>query len=35
MPASSGPIQLWDVRLLRAQLAELGLDWELPPLPRR
>jgi WD40 repeat protein/serine/threonine protein kinase len=35
IPASSGPIQLWDMRLLRTQLAELGLDWDLPPLPRQ
>ncbi len=35
IPASSGPIQLWDLRLLRTQLAELGLDCDLPPSPRR
>ncbi|MFO0849863.1 MAG: protein kinase [Gemmataceae bacterium] len=23
----------WDLRLLRAELAELGLDWDEPPLP--
>jgi serine/threonine protein kinase/WD40 repeat protein/Tfp pilus assembly protein PilF len=26
-------IHIWDLRLLRAQLAELGLDWDDPPLP--
>ncbi|HTU21669.1 MAG TPA: protein kinase [Gemmataceae bacterium] len=24
---------LWDLRSLRTQLAELGLDWDMPPLP--
>jgi serine/threonine protein kinase/WD40 repeat protein len=24
-------VQLWDLRLIRQQLAEMGLDWELPP----
>jgi serine/threonine protein kinase/WD40 repeat protein/tetratricopeptide (TPR) repeat protein len=26
-------IHVWDLRLIRAQLAELGLDWDDPPLP--
>jgi len=26
-------IQLWDLRKLRQQLAELGLDWDQPPYP--
>jgi tetratricopeptide (TPR) repeat protein len=26
-------IQVWDLRSLRRQLAELGLDWDLPPYP--
>ena len=29
----SGPIQLWDLRLIRQQLAAMKLDWELPPFP--
>ena len=26
-------IRVWDLRLVRQQLAELGLDWDLPPYP--
>jgi tetratricopeptide (TPR) repeat protein len=26
-------IHVWDLRLIRAQLADLGLDWDDPPLP--
>jgi WD40 repeat protein len=26
-------IHLWDLRLIREQLASLGLDWSAPPLP--
>jgi hypothetical protein len=26
-------IQLWDLRLIRRQLREMGLDWDLPPYP--
>jgi WD40 repeat protein len=26
-------IQLWDLRLIRRQLAAMGLDWKLPPYP--
>jgi WD40 repeat protein len=26
-------IQVWDLRLIRKQLAEMGLDWDGPPLP--
>jgi serine/threonine protein kinase/WD40 repeat protein len=26
-------VQLWDLRRLRAQLAEMKLDWDLPPYP--
>ncbi len=29
----SGPIQLWNLRLIREQLAEMKLDWELPNRP--
>jgi hypothetical protein len=29
----SGVAELWDLRLIRQDLAELGLDWEMPPLP--
>ncbi|HXG09325.1 MAG TPA: tetratricopeptide repeat protein, partial [Gemmataceae bacterium] len=25
--------QVWDLRLIRQQLANIGLDWELPPYP--
>jgi serine/threonine protein kinase/WD40 repeat protein len=26
-------VQLWDLRLLRRQLGDLGLDWDAPPYP--
>ncbi len=26
-------IHLWDLRLIRQEVAELGLDWDLPPYP--
>lgn len=26
-------VQRWDLRVIRSQLAELGLDWNAPPLP--
>jgi WD40 repeat protein len=26
-------LQLWDLRLIRQELAEMGLDWDLPPYP--
>jgi WD40 repeat protein len=26
-------VQLWDLRLIRRQLAVMGLDWDLPPYP--
>jgi serine/threonine protein kinase/WD40 repeat protein/tetratricopeptide (TPR) repeat protein len=28
-----GAIHVWDLRLIRRQLAEMGLDWDLPPYP--
>jgi tetratricopeptide (TPR) repeat protein len=28
-----GVIQVWNLRYLRQQLADLGLDWDLPPYP--
>jgi WD40 repeat protein/tetratricopeptide (TPR) repeat protein len=28
-----GDFQVWDLRLIRSELAELGLDWDLPPYP--
>jgi WD40 repeat protein/tetratricopeptide (TPR) repeat protein len=31
--ASEFRSELWDLRRIRAALAELGLDWESPPLP--
>jgi WD40 repeat protein len=31
----TGPIQLWDLRLIRQQLASMKLDWEMPPYPRK
>jgi hypothetical protein len=31
-PANRG-LHVWDLRALRHQLAELGLDWDLPPFP--
>ena len=30
---TANTIHLWDLRLLRRQLAELGLDYNRPPLP--
>jgi eukaryotic-like serine/threonine-protein kinase len=29
----SGALHIFDVRTIRTQLAELGLDWDAPPLP--
>jgi len=29
----NGTVQLWDLRAIRRQLAEMGLDWDLPPYP--
>jgi serine/threonine protein kinase len=30
----TGPVILvWDLRLIRAQLARMGLDWDVPPIP--
>jgi hypothetical protein len=26
-------VQLWDLRHIRAQLADMHLDWDLPPYP--
>ena len=26
-------VRLWDLRLLRQELAKLNLDWDLPPYP--
>jgi hypothetical protein len=26
-------VQLWDLRLLRQDLAQMNLDWDLPPYP--
>ena len=26
-------IEIWDLRLIRSELAELGLDWPLPAFP--
>jgi serine/threonine protein kinase/WD40 repeat protein/tetratricopeptide (TPR) repeat protein len=28
-----GAFEVWDLRLIRRQLAEMGLDWDLPSLP--
>jgi hypothetical protein len=30
----NGAIHIFDLRALRAELAELDLDWDAPPLPR-
>jgi serine/threonine protein kinase/WD40 repeat protein/tetratricopeptide (TPR) repeat protein len=27
-------VHVWDLRAVRARLAEMGLDWDLPPYPR-
>jgi hypothetical protein len=29
----AGGIRVWDLRLIRAHLAEMGLDWDAPPYP--
>jgi WD40 repeat protein/tetratricopeptide (TPR) repeat protein len=31
--AESEELHVWDLRLVRRQLAEIGLDWDAPPLP--
>ena len=31
-PSSEG-LRVWDLRRIRARLAELGLDWDAPPYP--
>jgi hypothetical protein len=31
---ATGPLQLWDLRLIRKQLASMNLDWEMPAFPR-
>jgi WD40 repeat protein len=31
--SDSGTIHVWDLRAIREQLKELGLDWHAPPLP--
>jgi WD40 repeat protein len=28
-------VRVWDLRLVREQLAKLNLDWELPPYPQK
>src|SRR5262249_17876712 len=30
---NAGEVMVWDLRTLRAELAELGLDWDAPRLP--
>jgi serine/threonine protein kinase/WD40 repeat protein len=30
---SNRQLQLWDLRLIRQELKEMGLDWDLPPYP--
>jgi WD40 repeat protein len=32
---ATGPIQLWDLRLIRQQLVSMNLDWGMPPYPRK
>jgi WD40 repeat protein len=29
----AGTVELWDLRRIRQELAEMGLDWDLPPYP--
>jgi serine/threonine protein kinase/WD40 repeat protein len=31
--SDSGTVHVWDLRAIREQLKELGLDWDAPPLP--
>ena len=26
-------VRLWDLRLIRQELAQMNLDWDLPPYP--
>ena len=26
-------VRLWDLRLIRHELAQMGLDWDMPPYP--
>jgi WD40 repeat protein len=26
-------VQLWDLRLIRQELAQMNLDWDMPPYP--
>lgn len=33
VPIAEGTIQLWDLRLIRQQLASMNLDWGMPPYP--
>jgi WD40 repeat protein len=30
---TSGSVHIWDLRAIRAELSEMGLDWDLPPYP--
>jgi WD40 repeat protein len=32
---TSSAVEIWDLRLLREQLKDLNLDWDLPPYPPR
>ncbi len=32
-PGDDNAYHLWDLRAIRAQLVEIGLDWDAPPLP--
>ncbi len=33
MAAEGSTVQVWDLRAVRARLADLGLDWDAPPYP--
>ena len=33
MSTGAAPVRVWDLRRIREQLQEIGLDWDLPPYP--
>jgi serine/threonine protein kinase/WD40 repeat protein len=33
LTTQAGAVRVWDLRLIREQLQEIGLDWDLPPYP--
>jgi WD40 repeat protein len=31
---ANGPVHVWDLRLIRSELAAMNLDWDQPPYPK-